>query len=313
MFNQWDDSENQNQPDPGSAPAAPQGDPWTPQELAESQNWANQYYTSHQIPNYWGTPDDLANAYLQQRRNGVSHQDAMNVAPGLLGWDKYSAPAQGTETPNPTDNNGGGGGGGGGVANPGPTGGGSLIQPFTEPYNPAGSASGNPTPLPTIGGSVASIPGAPAFPTIPKFNQPTMAEAMNDDGYKFTLDQGDKNLQNWAAARGTLNDSSTAKALIDYGQGAATTQYGNVWQRNYDAYNTNTQNQYIAPWQAQYQNWVTGTVGPTMTNYQTQAANTGHLNDVAWQDNWNKWLQDWNQFRDQRDSTFSKQFQVATA
>lgn len=190
---------------------------------------------------------------------------------------------------------------------------GNLIQPFNQPYAPAGSASPNPTPMPTIGGSIGTIPGAPQFPDIPAFKQPTIEEAMNDPGYQFTLQQGDKNLENWAAAKGTLNDSSTAKALIDYGQGAATTNYGNVWQRNFDTYNANVGTQYLDPFQANFQNWMTGTVNPTMAQYQTNAANVSHLNDVRWQDNWNQALQNWNIFRDQRDSTFNKQFQVATA
>lgn len=168
-------------------------------------------------------------------------------------------------------------------------------------------------PMPTIGGSVGTIPGAPDFPNIPSFQQPTLEEAMNDPGYQFTLQQGQKSLENWSASRGTLNDSSTAKALIDYGQGAATTNYGNVWNRDYQAYNTNTENQYIAPYAAQYQNWLTGTVNPTMAQYATNAANVSHLNDTRWQDNWNSYLQSWNQFRDQRDSTFNHQLAIATA
>lgn len=192
--------------------------------------------------------------------------------------------------------------------NPGPNPGQNLIAPFTEPYNPSA-----PQPLPTVGGSVVTIPGAPSFPNIPGFTSPTFDEAANDPGYKFVLDQGTKNLQNWAAARGTLNDSSTAKALIDYGQNAATTQYGNVWDRAFNTYRSNVETQYLDPFAAAYQNWVTGTVGPTMSTYNTNAANVSHLNDVSWQQNWNKWLQDWNIFRDQRDSTFNKQFAVATA
>lgn len=193
------------------------------------------------------------------------------------------------------------------IINPGPNSG-SLIQPFTTPYQPS-----QPQALPTMGGSQTSIGGAPAFPNIPRFAGPTMAEAMDDPGYQFVLDQGNKNLQNWAAAKGTLNDSSTAKALTDYGQGAAATQYGNVWDRAFNTYNTNVQTQYMDPWQAQYQNWMGGTVGPTMTNYSTNASNVAHQNDVNWQDNWNSWLQNWNIFRDQRDSTFNKQFAVAGA
>lgn len=217
------------------------------------------------------------------------------------------------DAPGVVTNPGGDGGGGGGAAGPA-AGGGSLIQPFAQPYAPAGTAApGGGQPLGSPSDYVSTIPGAPQFPTIPKFQAPTIAEAMAEPGYDFVLQQGNNNLQNWAAARGTLNDSSTAKALIDYGQGAATTQYGNVWDRAAQTYDRNTTTQYLDPFAAQYQNWMTGTVNPTMSNFSTQTANIAHGNDVRWQDNWNSWLQDWNQFRDQRDSTFNKQFQVATA
>lgn len=191
---------------------------------------------------------------------------------------------------------------------------GSLIQPFTQPYTPAGTASpSGGQPLGNPSDYLSTIPGAPQFPNIPKFAGPTVAEAMDDPGYKFVLDRGNANLQNWAAARGTLNDSSTAKAMIDYGQNAATTQYGNVWDRASQTYDKNVNTQYLDPFAAQFQTWQAGTVNPTMTNFGTQTANIAHGNDVRWQDNWNSWLQNWNQFRDQRDSTFNKQFQVATA
>lgn len=193
---------------------------------------------------------------------------------------------------------------------PGP-GGGSLIAPFTQPYTPYNPSQSQP--LPTPAGSVSTIPGAPQLGDIPKFTQPTIEEAMADPGYQFTLDQGNKNLQNWAGARGTLNDSSTAKAMIDYGQGAATTQYGNVWDRAFNGYKENVDTQYLQPFAAKYQNWMSGTVNPTMSNFQTQAGNVQHQNDLSFQDNWNSWLQQWNIFRDQRDSTFNKQFQTATA
>lgn len=289
--------------DPNDAPAdsssSGPGDPWSADELAQAQQWAQDWYSQHQIPASWGQVQDLVNNYQQQRQNGVGHQQAMDTVPGLLGWDKYTAP-QTTPTPSP-------------APAPGPTGqsgpsGPLLTDPFTDTYTPYQQQ-----PLPTVGGSLQSIPGAPDFPTIPRFTGPTIEEAMNDPGYKFVLDQGNKNLENWSAARGTLNDSSTAKALTDYGQAAAGTQYGSVWDRNYNAYQTNAQTQYIQPWEAKYQNWLTGTVNPTMAAYQTNSANVQHQNDLGFQDQWNQFLQKWNQFRDQRDSTFNKRFSLATA
>jgi len=265
-------------------PSGPQGDPFADQLRALYAEFGREP-TPQDIEIHRGNPGGLAaiRELLQRDQPGRTEDPGSVVAP----------PPGPDPTPSPTPS-------------PQP---GSLIQPFTQPYQ----GPPTPQPLPTVGGSQTTIGGAPAFPNIPRFAGPTFGEAMDDPGYQFVLDQGNKNLQHWAAARGTLNDSSTAKALTDYGQGAAATQYGNVWDRAFNTYNTNVQTQYMDPWQAQYQNWVTGTVGPTMTNYSTNAANVSHQNDVNWQDNWNKWLQNWNVFRDQRDSTFDKQFAVAGA
>ena len=94
-YNNPDPTADPTQPAP--TPAAPK-DPWTADELKQSQNWANQYVTTHQIPVGYGNADDLGNNYLQQRRNGVGHQAAMDAVPGLLGWDKYQAPGKATTT-----------------------------------------------------------------------------------------------------------------------------------------------------------------------------------------------------------------------
>lgn len=258
-------------------------------------------------PAYASDPDVLNFINGAYGPNGT----ALNPPANNGGWDPNAM----AWNPGPTAGGVGGvtGGGGGSVAPPAP-GGGSLIAPFTQPYTPAGSAApGGGQPIGSPSDYLTTIPGAPQFPNIPRFQAPTMEEAMADPGYAFTLKQGDANLQNWAAAKGTLNDSSTAKALIDYGQGAATTQYGNVWDRAAQTYDRNTTTQYLDPFAAAYQTWMGGTVNPTMSNFSTQASNIAHTNDVAQQDNWNSWLQKWNIFRDQRDSTFNKQTAIATA
>lgn len=161
-----------------------------------------------------------------------------------------------------------------------------LIAPYTEPFTPPDA-----TPL----------PGAPAPPNIPAFTAPSLAEAMNDPGYKFSVDEGNRNLSNWMAAHGTFNDSTAARALYDYGANAAQSRYSDVWGRAYNTYNTNVQTQYLDPWQQQFQ------------NYSTTAPLIQHANDMNWQNAFNRWIQDWNIWKDQRDSTFSKQYQVATS
>lgn len=123
----------------------------------------------------------------------------------------------------------------------------------------------------------------PAF-SYADFQAPSYTEAANDPGYQFRLQQGTQALQNSAAARGTLNDSGTLKALTDYGQGAASQEYQNVWNRALggyttnrgnalDAYNTNYKTQYQDPYAAALNQYTTdyGHARDTYgTNYQTQ-------------------------------------------
>ena len=143
----------------------------------------------------------------------------------------------------------------------------------TVPAGPSGSTAPAAPAAPNIGAGALAPYGAapPAFPTEPAyvpgtFTAPTIAEALNDPGYQFRTQQGEDALQRWAAAKGTLNDSGTAKALIDYGQNAAEQGYGNVYARDFgtwnanqqaqaNAYGVNRQTQYIDPWTAAYNTW----------------------------------------------------------
>ncbi len=206
-----------------------------------------------------------------------------------------------------------GGSGGGGTSGPaGP----NLTSPF-----PIG-APGVPQP---IGQPGFVQPGAPVNYKPPPplalkpWQAPSIDQALNDPGYQFRTQEGQRQLQNWAGARGTLNDSSTAKALQDYGQQSASQEYQNVWNRDFGAwqgqnaadlqnYNTNYQTQYTDPYaisagQASAQNAF------NLTN--TQQANAA--TQTNYQDEFQKWLAQFGVFQDQRDSTWNKNFQYATA
>lgn len=174
------------------------------------------------------------------------------------------------------------------VARTPPPNGGLNGQPNVADNTPAPSPT--PVPAPNPGGGVLAPYSAapPPFPQQPAFkgldmyqpttfSAPTIADALNNPGYKFRVQQGEDALQNWAAARGTLNDSGTAKSLIDYGQSAAEQGYGEVYARNFNdwqaneaarygawttnenalerAYGLNRQTQYIDPWTAAYNTW----------------------------------------------------------
>lgn len=71
------------------------------------------------------------------------------------------------------------------------------------------------------------------------FQAPTAAQAQATPGYQFQLQQGLKSLQNSAAARGGLLTGGTSKAINDYAQGQASTNYGNTYNQALQAYQTN--------------------------------------------------------------------------
>jgi len=76
------------------------------------------------------------------------------------------------------------------------------------------------------------------------FQAPTAAQAAATPGYQFQLQQGLKALQNSAAARGGLLAGGTAKAINDYAQGQASTNYGNTYNQALQSYQTNFGNQF---------------------------------------------------------------------
>lgn len=292
------DYESQDDPNQSQA-GAPGSDPYSQIRAIYQQITGGKYTPTDADVSQWGTNID------------ASYYDKIKSAIGNW-WTQYQAaqPApKPTETPNsPPPDGGGGGGGGGGTPPPD-----IFNAPLTKMY---GEAFHPPTPD-TLGGPLGLPPtpqfGGPAFPSIPKFQAPTAEEALKDPGYQFRLGQGADQLQNWAAARGTLNDSSTAKALQDYGQSAASQEYGNVYNRKMGEYNSDLATQYVLPYQAAEKNWEVGTVNPGLLGYSTQAQALQHGNDTNYLNSWNRFLNGQNEFYGWQNSVWNKLFPYANS
>lgn len=261
---------------------------------------------------------------------------------GLAAIEKLLKDSMPTETPppdttQPPDTATGGGTGGGA-----PTGG--LLDPYTKTYTPPANIDlGGPTgveyipPVPEFRPPGYEKPPAFTFEDytpIAAFKAPTVEEALSDPGYKFRLDQGRQALEGGAAARGVLNSGGTLQDVMDYGQNAASQEYANVWGRRYgewsandaasranyalrrgnavDTYNTNYGTQYVDPYKFTYQA-ASDAFAPKMAGWSTLASAGMHQNDLNNANSWAQYLFDWEKFRDQRDSTFSKMFQYANA
>jgi hypothetical protein len=58
-----------------------------------------------------------------------------------------------------------------------------------------------------------------------------MDQFQTDPGYAFRMSEGMKGLERSAAARGLLSSGSTLKGITDYGQGMASQEYNNAFNR----------------------------------------------------------------------------------
>lgn len=97
-------------------------------------------------------------------------------------------------------------------------------------------------------GALTSTPGQGLLtPWTGSFTAPTADQAAQTPGYQFELTQGEQQLQNSAAANGSLLTGGTAKAINDYAQGTASSNYQqtftNALTQYQTAYNTFQNNQ----------------------------------------------------------------------
>jgi hypothetical protein len=100
-------------------------------------------------------------------------------------------------------------------------------------------------------GSLPSVPTAPA-----PFTQPTLAQAENEPGYQFALQQGLKGVAEEGAAGGGAVSGGTIKAADQYANNLAETNYGNVFNQALSTYNAG-----LSQYASQLQGYQTGLAG----------------------------------------------------
>lgn len=299
---QWDDSQNPR--DNGAPVADASGQPsWLPPGATLNPDG------SVTMPNGTVVPGP-GEGYTRDPQTGViTRNPGAPGVPALTGPGAPAAPTPPNVNPGPTPP----------PPAPPPGGGPDIFNaPLTKMYGgqfqaPAPVNIGGPT---GVGATPVFTPPTFTPPPAFKFNAPSAEEALNDPGYQFRVKEGNNRLQNWAAARGTLNDSSTAKALTNYGQEAASQEYGNVWNRDWQQqtgeYNTNYKTQYQDPYSVQFGNAALQNQNNVL-GYTTNAAQAAHSNDINYLNSWNEFVNKKNEFYDWQNSVFDKQFKVATA
>lgn len=212
---------------------------------------------------------------------------------GPNGFVPYSAPAA-TPTPDPPKPPLPTGGGGGG----------NLLSPFLGTFTPPTAQ------YPLVPNTPVFTP--PGYTPPPAFEAPTGAEVLSDPGYQFSVDEGRHAIEAGKAAAGTLNTGGTLKDILAWGQNYATTRYGDVYNRKRDIYDTNYKTQYLDPYGFAYKGAL-DSFAPSMTAYTTQAAAGQRQNELDYTNAWQRFMFDYDKWRDQRDSTWNKNFQYTTA
>ena len=92
----------------------------------------------------------------------------------------------------------------------------------------------------------------------------------------FGIDQGEKALQQSAAARGTLNTGGTLKDILDYGRNAATQGYQGAFDRSLNSYVTNFGNA-LAGYNSRYQTQYLNPYQQAFQQYQQGVGNQGQI------------------------------------
>jgi len=164
--------------------------------------------------------ESLANEVQTQEQNQANEEPFLQTGANslaslgyLLGVTPSGTIGGGTSTPGQT------------MSIPGVTG--SVTTPGVTPLT--GTANTN---LGAMGSLMEAYPGG-------AFTAPTAAEAAASPGEQFALNQGEAAVQAGASANGSLLTGGTLNAEQQYGQGVASTNYNNVYNRALQTYGTN--------------------------------------------------------------------------
>lgn len=115
----------------------------------------------------------------------------------------------------------------------------------------------------------------------PQFSAPTAQSVLSEPGYQFRLSQGTNALEHSAAGRGVLRTGGTLKGINEYGQGFASNEYGNAFNRALQSYDRTYQG-------------AKDEYAPKLITYSTKAQAGQRNQESAAAERWRKYLADLN-------------------
>jgi hypothetical protein len=168
----------------------------------------------------------------------------------------------------------------------------------TFTWQTGGGASGGGHPIDFSGAGIdpsylspwtghAPTAGDPTFVDPGEFHTPTADDVYKDPSYQFRVDQGRGALENSAAAKGVLNSGGTLSDILNYGQKAASQEYGQIFDRGFGLWNANWNN--------------------ALTKFRAQK----DVSDSSYQRAWNAYTDARDTHFRNQDSAFDKLYKVA--
>lgn len=133
---------------------------------------------------------------------------------------------------------------------------------------------------------------APEFQWGEQFNAPSYDAATSDPGYQFRLKEGERALANSKAAQGVSRTGGTLKDFLAFGQNAASQEYGNVYDRYAQGYNTR-----LGTAKTQY--------GAKMDKYQSDYSTARGTYDAGYREKSDEWNNLYKQNKEKYDAEYA--------
>jgi len=109
---------------------------------------------------------------------------------------------------------------------------GAAVMPPAAPQAPPATMGGTPFPTAPAPGPLAGYTGN-SLTVNPASVGTTPQNIFDSPAYQFRFGEGQRMVQQGAAAKGSLLSGGTLKDLQDRGQASASQEYGNQWDRDY--------------------------------------------------------------------------------
>lgn len=131
------------------------------------------------------------------------------------------------------------------------------------------------------------------------FEAPTAETILRDPSYQFRVDQGRGQIENAAAARGTLNSGGNLHDILNYGQKAASQEYAQVFDRQFGLWDRNYQNA-LSLWSQKWNN--------AGTQFNADSSSSNDMYQRAWQ----QYVDKKDTFYRNQNEPFTKLYQAAS-